>query len=324
MYRKYYYSCIHFFIFLVISYAYQLHGFSMNFDEGYSKQVKVTYVNQSGTGDFRTIQEAIDAIPSNDVRHWKIIRIDPGIYKEKIIVPSDKQRVILSGRDAKTTIIRGNLGGGIEKSAIVTIYASNFVVKDLTIKNTHKPGEQAVALKVKGDKVAFYSCRFIGHQDTLLDEMGRHLYKNCYIQGATDFICGNAASLFDKCHIHSISTRTERGAITAQKRETWEENTGFYFTNCKITGKRRRTYLGRPWGNYSRVVFANTYMSNVVLPKGWHDWDKPHTHRTIYYGEHGCYGPGANRSSRVPWSRHLTYDQALPPFWFLDEFPNFT
>ncbi|KAK9713286.1 hypothetical protein RND81_06G017000 [Saponaria officinalis] len=288
----------------------------MNFDEKNLKWVQEIYVDRFGMGDFETIQKAIDVIPSNNSQ-WKIIRIEPGIYREKIIVPNDKSHIILSGRNAKTTIITGDLGGGIRTSPTVTIFASNFVAKNLTIENKHKPGIQAVALKVVGDKVIFHSCRFLGYQDTLLDDKGRHFYQNCYIQGATDFICGNAASLFDNCHIHSISPKSGKGAITAQRRQTWEENTGFYFTNCKITGLNACT-LGRPWGNYSRVVFANTQMSNVVLPYGWDDWNKPFTHKTVYYGEHNCYGPGANRSSRVTWSRHLTYDQALPPLWFLD------
>ncbi|XP_074308625.1 putative pectinesterase 11 [Silene latifolia] len=306
---------VHFYIFFGITLTCIMQAISFRCDENKLKWEQEIYVDSFGLGDFESIQEAIDSIPSGNV-NWTIIRIEPGIYREKIIVPEDKPHIILSGSGAKSTIITGNLGGGIFNSSIVSIFASNFVAKRLTIENTHKPGTQAVALRVRGDKVAFYSCRFIGYQDTLLDEKGRHYYKNCYIEGTIDFICGNAASLFDHCHIHCIAPKAMNGVITAQRRTTWEENTGFYFTKSNITGVNN-CYLGRPWGNYSRVVFAHTHMSSAVLPLGWNDWNKPFTQSTVYYGEHDCYGPGSDRSSRVAWSRSLTSDEALPFLWFL-------
>lgn len=126
-----------------------------------------------------------------------------------------------------------------------------------------------MALRVSGDRAAFYGCRILSHQDTLLDDTGRHYYNNCYIEGDVDFICGNAASFFEKCHLRSLSVGT--GAITAQRRMSPAEDTGFTFFGCKITGVKTAV-LGRPWGTYSRVVFAFTYMTSVVLPQGWDDW----------------------------------------------------
>lgn len=136
-------------------------------------------------------------------------------------------------------------------------------------QNTYGAGAKAVALRVSGDRAAFYGCRILSHQDTLLDDTGRHYYNNCYIEGDVDFICGNAASFFEKCHLHSLSVGT--GAITAQRRMSPAEDTGFTFFGCKITGVKTAV-LGRPWGTYSRVVFAFTYMTSVILPQGWDDW----------------------------------------------------
>ncbi|XVF19477.1 hypothetical protein REPUB_Repub11eG0114100 [Reevesia pubescens] len=108
-----------------------------------------------------------------------------------------------------------------------------------------------------------------GIQDTLLEDTGIHYYINYYIEGAVDFICGNAASLFERCHLHSLSEGD--AAITAQRRMSPSEDTGFTFLGCKVTGVRT-ALLGRAWGPYSKVIFALTYMSNVVLPQGWNDW----------------------------------------------------
>ncbi|KAL9234700.1 hypothetical protein vseg_009538 [Gypsophila vaccaria] len=259
-------------------------------------------VDQSGKGDYKKIQDAIDAVPSDNVDSI-LIRVEPGTYKEKILVPSNKPFIILSGRIAETTIITWDDSGDIWTSPTFTVLAPDFVGRYLTIQNTHGEGAKAVALRVLSDRAEFQACRITSFQDTLLDEQGRHFYNNCYIEGATDFIFGDGDSIFQNCHIHSISE--VNGAITAQQRMQSGEDTGFYFIRCRITGVKSCT-LGRPWGPYSRVVFLNSYMSNVVNPQGWDDWNKPSTHRTVYYGEYKCYGPGANRSKRVQWSRNLT------------------
>ncbi|KAK7847224.1 putative pectinesterase 11 [Quercus suber] len=211
-------------------------------------------VDQSGNGDFKKIQDAIDAVPSNNSELYFIL-VKPGTYREKLQVPADKPFITLSGTLASNTIITWGDTGEIIQSA--------------TLSNTFGTSGKAVALRVEGDRVAFYGCKILSYQDTLLDDAGRHYYSNCYIEGATDFICGNAASLFERCHLHSLSTVD--GAITAQHRNSPSEDTGFSFLGCKITGVGT-ALLGRPWGPYSRVVFALTYMSSVVVPQGWDDW----------------------------------------------------
>ena len=165
-------------------------------------------------------------------------------------------------------------------------------------------GKQAVALRISADTAAFLGCKFLGAQDTLYDHFGRHYYKDCYIEGSVDFIFGNALSLFEVrfifspftddilgcnnsyliielscnnvlkqgCHVHAIAQNL--GALTAQGRSSLLEDTGFSFVHCKVTGSGA-LYLGRAWRPFSRVVFAYTYMDNIILPKGWYNWGDP-------------------------------------------------
>lgn len=265
-------------------------------------------VDQSGNGDFKKIQDAIDAVPSNN-SELVFIWIKSGTYREKIVVPADKPFITLSGTQASNTIITWGDTGEIIESGTLSVFASDFVGRFLTIQNTFGTSDKAVALRITGDRVAFYGCKILSYQDTLLDDTGRHYYSNCYIEGATDFICGNAASLFERCHLHSLSKAD--GAITAQHRNAPSEDTGFSFLGCKITGVGT-ALLGRPWGAYSRVVFSLTYMSSVVVPQGWDDWGDQSKHSTVYYGEYQCYGPGANRTKRVEWSHSLSNNEATP------------
>ncbi|KAF8020497.1 hypothetical protein BT93_G1038 [Corymbia citriodora subsp. variegata] len=267
-------------------------------------------VDQSGNGDFRKIQDAINAIPARNDRQV-FITIKPGTYREKITVPVNRPYITLSGTKASNTIITWSDSGDIFYSPTVSILASHFVGTDLTIQNTFGGEQRAVALRVAGDQVAFYRCKILSYQDTLLDDTGRHYYKNCYIEGGTDFICGDGASLFEKCHVHSISRENENGAITAQHRQSGTDNTGYVFLGCKITAEKG-AFLGRPWGEYSRVVYALSYLSSEILPQGWEDWDNQKRHSSVYYGEYKCYGPGANRSERVDWSRSLSDSEAAP------------
>ncbi|MCL7027889.1 hypothetical protein MKW94_023769 [Papaver nudicaule] len=265
-------------------------------------------VDPSGNGDFTTIQDAINSVPS-DNSEFVFISLKPGSYREKIVVPADRPFITLSGMDAKTTIITWDDGGDIYQSPTFSVFASNFVGRYLTIQNTFGPTKKAVALRVSGDKAAFYGCRILSYQDSLLDAYGMHYYRDCYI-GGTDFICGNAASIFERCHLHSLSKGT--GAITAQGRASPDENTGFIFLGCSITGVGT-ALLGRPWGAYSKVIFALTYMpAHVILPVGWNDWGDPAKQSTVYYGQYNCYGGGANVSGRAAWSHVLSDEEAAP------------
>ncbi|KAK1414448.1 hypothetical protein QVD17_30192 [Tagetes erecta] len=273
-----------------------------------SEAVLIT-VDQSGNGDYKTIQAAINAVASNNSQ-LVYISIKPGTYREKIIVPVDKPCITLSGIEGSNTTVTWNDGGDIFDSPTLSVMASDFVARYLTIRNEYGMRGKGIALRVSADRAAFYGCRIESYQDSLLDDFGRHYYYNCYIEGATDFICGNAASLFESCQLNSLAKNL--GTITAQHRNSPLENTGFTFLGCKITGSDGGTVLGRPWGPFSRVIFAHTYMSNAVSPDGWRDWDDPSKERTVYYGEYKCYGPGADRSKRVGWSRELSRDESAP------------
>lgn len=275
---------------------------------------RVIVVSQvKGNGDFTTVQAAINAVPANNTK-WILIRVKPGTYREKVAIPAEKPFIILSGSSANTTIISWNDNaqstGGTFYSATVTVSASDFIARYITIQNSYGSGDQAVALMITGDRSAFYGCRFLGYQDTVLDESGRHYFSNCYIEGAADFICGDGQSVYEKCHLHTIPMLN--GAITAQMRGSSGEDTGYVFLNCKITGGGLM-YLGRAWGRYSRVVFAYTYIAGIIFPQGWNDWNDPTRDSTVFYGLYKCSGPGASDKGRVSWSRDLS-DQEAKPF----------
>ncbi|KAK3164863.1 hypothetical protein QOZ80_1AG0025800 [Eleusine coracana subsp. coracana] len=271
---------------------------------------RVVTVDQSGKGDHRRIQDAIDAVPANDSAAGAVvIRIRPGVYREKVVV--GKPHISLVGTSASSTIITWNESWVSAESPTVSVLASDFIAKRLTFQNTFGITAPAVALRVAGDRAAFYGCRFVSFQDTLLDDTGRHYYRGCYVEGGTDFIFGNGQALFDKCHLHSISL--VGGAFTAHKRSSESENTGYSFVGCKLTGIGTGTsVLGRPWGAYSRVVFALSYMSNTVRPQGWDDWGNPIKQRTAFYGQYQCYGEGSKTDGRVAWSHSLSQAEAAP------------
>ncbi|XP_062208500.1 putative pectinesterase 11 [Phragmites australis] len=273
-----------------------------------SRQLVIT-VDQSGKGDHRTIQDAIDAAPANDSAGSVVIRIKPGVYRQKVVV--NKPGITLTGTSATSTVISWNESWVSADSPTVSVLAPDFIAKRLTFQNTFGASAPAVAVRVAGDRATFYGCRFVSFQDTLLDETGRHYYRGCYVEGGTDFIFGNGQALFDKCHLHSTSS--VGGAFTAHKRSSESENTGYSFVGCKLTGLGAGTsILGRPWGPYSRVVFALSYMSSTVRPQGWDDWGDPMKQRTAFYGQYQCYGEGSKTDGRVSWSHNLSQTEAAP------------
>ncbi|GAA0152237.1 hydrolase [Lithospermum erythrorhizon] len=275
-------------------------------------------------GDFTTIQEAIDSLPFvNLVR--VVIKVHAGVYTEKVNIPQMKSFVTIEGAGSDKTIVQwgdtaqtpGPRGTplGTYASATFAVNSPYFIARNITFKNTTpvpKPGaigKQAVAFRISADTGAFVGCKFLGAQDTLYDHLGRHYYKDCYIQGSVDFVFGNALSLYENCHLHAVATLT--GAVTAQGRSSLLEDTGFSFVNCKVTGSGA-LFLGRAWGPFSRVIFAYTYMDNIIMPKGWHNWGDPNREITVFYGQYKCTGPGASFAGRVSWSRELTYEEAKP------------
>ncbi|MCO5609506.1 hypothetical protein L7F22_063734 [Adiantum nelumboides] len=284
-------------------------------------------VGGGAAADFTSIQAAIDSVPdSNTVP--TLIHIFPGIYEERVVVPSTKSFITLQGSGMNLTFVQWHLKAsdtdehGMEltayNTASVTVYASNFVAKGITFKNTLPPpppgieGRQAAAFRISGDMAAFYECGFVGGQDTLCDDQGRHYFENCFIQGSIDFVFGNARSLYNRCELNSIAQ--SYGSVAAQDRQSLDDNTGFVFVNCKITGSGP-IYLGRAMGPFSRIIFAYSQFDNIVDPRGWDDWDHDTTKDgTVYYGQYKCDGPGADESQRVAWSHELSDEEVIPFF----------
>jgi pectinesterase len=274
-------------------------------------------VAADGAGQFKTVQEAIMAVPAGSAANPVLIHIKPGTYKELIYVQREKRFFHLLGEDAQNTVLTFNLNAnmpgadgkpiGTFRTASTVIDADDFTAENVTFENSAGPVGQALAIRVEGDRVVFRNCRFLGWQDTILDNRGRHLYQGCYIAGHVDFIFGGGTAFFEHCHIHCLRD----GYITAASTPD-NQPFGFVFSACKITGERPevRTYLGRPWRVYASTIFLDTEMSDVVRPEGWNNWKKPEAERTARYAEFNSAGPGANPAGRVKWAKQLTASEA--------------
>jgi pectinesterase len=269
-------------------------------------------VAADGSGQFRTVQEAVMSVPSGTVTAPVVIRIKPGVYRELIYVQREKRYFRFVGEDAAQTVLtfdlHANLVGlagkpiGTFRTPSTVIDADDFVAENITFENSAGPVGQALAIRVDGDRAIFRHCRFLGWQDTILLNRGRQFFQDCYISGHVDFIFGAATAFFDRCQIHC----RRDGYITAASTPE-DQPHGFVFSHCRITGEAGvRTYLGRPWRAHSAVTFLDTEMAGVVRPEGWHNWDRPERERTARYREHRSVGDGASPGTRVRWARTLT------------------
>ncbi|RZM30274.1 MAG: pectin esterase [Pedobacter sp.] len=282
-------------------------------------QDKQLVVAQDGSGDFKTVQAAIDAVP--DFRKVPtIIFIKKGLYQEKLNLSSSKKLVHLIGEDLNQTILsyddyaaKKNIFGG-EKgtsgSASFYIYGDEFTAEQITFENSAGPVGQAVALWIAGDKATFINCRMLGFQDTLYTYGGssRQYFKKCYIEGTVDFIFGSATAVFDEC---AIFCKKGGGYITASSSPDTLKY-GYVFLNCKITGDApdNSFYLGRPWRPYAKAVYINTSMSKIVKAEGWNNWGKESNEKTAYYAEYKNSGAGFQPEKRVGWSHQLSDTEA--------------
>jgi pectinesterase len=301
-------------------------------------------VSLDGSGDFTSIQAAIDAVPEQS-RDRTIIHIKNGLYREKVHIT--KPRISLSGESRDNTVILWNdfalmkddKGENINTFQTYTLFAGgdDFIAENLTVENGAGPGKvvgQAVALYADGDRTIIKNCRIIGNQDTLftgplppfpltVNKFGgprdgmprvksRQYYEDCYIKGDVDFIFGSATAVFKSCEIVSNDPGQDiNGYITAASTPQ-EEKFGYVFIDCRLTSSARpeSIYLGRPWRNYAKTVFINCFMGEHIKHEGWSNWDKPESEKTVEYAEYNSQGPGSQIEKRVGWAKALSGRQS--------------
>ncbi|PSJ38133.1 pectinesterase family protein [Allosphingosinicella deserti] len=280
-------------------------------------------VSSNQTGAYRSVQAAIDALPSGG----GIIRIAPGTWREKLTI--DRPRVTLIGTGegpAATILVYGDSAksaGGTFNSATLTASGDDLRIANLTIQNDWwlvpgNPPSQAVALSLTGDRAVLTRVRLLGHQDTLFTNKGkggrmaRHYFSNCYIEGHVDFIFGNAKSYFHDCRLHGLAHSDVW--YTAQSRASADEDSGYVFDRCRLTADpaARNISLGRPWRDHARVIFLRTRMDAQVMPEGWREWYPGTSKRlpTTDYAEYASSGRGAAPAARAAPSRQLTRKEA--------------
>ncbi len=274
-------------------------------------------VAKDGTGDFTTVQEAFDAVKFLQEERT-LIWIKKGTYKEVLNLPAAKNNVTIIGEDAAEVILtydnyaskidpENGKEYGTSGSSSTYIYGDSFHARNITFENSSGPVGQALAIYIGGDKASFTSCRFLGWQDTMYGGRSRQYFKDCYIEGSTDFIFGPSTAYFDNCHLHSKGG----SAITAASTEEYVTY-GYVFQNCTITGTGSDiTTLGRPWRPYGAVAFLKTEMSEAIKAEGWNNWGRTENELTARYVEYNNHGAGTSTSNRVNWVRFLTPTEAL-------------
>jgi pectinesterase len=273
-----------------------------------------------GSKPFKTVQAAVDDYikkgPAPGGRVWRI-HLNPGIYREQVRIPAEAGRLTLMGDSAAQTTIAFALSAAQRKadgtfvgtfnSCTFFVGSSQATFEGITFQNDTTEKAQAVAVRVDGDRIAFRHCRFLGRQDTLLVNQGRHYFDHCEITGAVDFIFGGATAYFDHCRI----VVTDIGYITAPStpaNSPW----GLVFVGCDVSAAqdKAKAYLGRPWRDYGATAFIDCQLGACVRPEGWHDWRVPERQQTSRFMEVGCMGPGAVMAQRVAWIKPLDAAEA--------------
>lgn len=289
------------------------------------------YIAADGTGDFYSIQRALDV-----AKEGQVLMVSPGEYREVLTVDKKNITIRSNNTDPSKTVIVYNkhaaTDGGTGRTATVNVNADNFFAENITIQNDYKApaipypqGSQAVALRVTGDRAIFHNVRLLGNQDTLYAngrgcEKGeanckpaRQFFTNCYIEGNIDFIFGDGKTVFENCEIHS--TPYNGGYLTAQSKHNPTEDSGYVFDHCKLTqdpAVNGNVFLGRPWRDYSTVVYLHTEMGDKIDPAGWSAWhaEVSRTLDTAYYAEFDSSGPGAHHAERDSHTHFLTLEEA--------------
>lgn len=276
------------------------------------------FVARDGTGEFRTLSEAIEVCRAF-MDYTKVIYVKKGLYKEKVVVPQWLTNIEIVGEDRDETIItyddHANIklpgtdrGMGTFRSYTMRVEGNGITFKNITIENNAAQLGQAVALHTEGDRLTFINCRLLGNQDTIYTgTAGTRLYfKDCYIDGTTDFIFGPSTAWFENCTIHSKRNSYVTAASTPK-----DVKYGYVFNNCRLTAAPgvTKVYLGRPWRDYGYTLFMNCELGAHIRPEGWHPWQKERMN-TARYLEYNNRGEGASTEGRAAWSRRLTKKEA--------------
>ncbi|MBA0583960.1 hypothetical protein Gorai_014796 [Gossypium raimondii] len=282
-------------------------------------------VAKDGSGQFKTIAEALAAAPKNSInRH--IIYIKAGIYDEYITVDKQYTNILIFGDGPRRTIVAGRKGvkdgGGITtwQTATFSAIGNGFIAKSMGFQNNAGPEKhQAVALRIQSDKSAFFNCRMDGYQDTLYNHANRQFFRNCVISGTVDFIFGDSPTVIQNSLL--IVRRPMEGQsnmVTAQGKTRIDENTGTVIQNCRIVPEQKLfidrfkfpTYLGRPWKPYSTTIIMESTLGDFIRREGWMPFATQNHEDTLYYAEYNNRGPGANLDARVNWKGYHKIDKA--------------
>ncbi|KAG1366458.1 pectinesterase [Cocos nucifera] len=272
-------------------------------------------VAKDGSGTFKTINDALNAMPATYPGRY-IIYVKAGIYDEKVLIDKKKTNLFMYGDGSKKTIVTGNAnyiaGVKTDQTASFAVQAPGFICKNMGFRNTAGPeGHQAVAFRINADLAVLVRCRFDGYQDTLYVQSGRHFFRNCVVSGTIDFIFGGGATVLQNCLI--IVRRpmdNQFSAVTAAAGDLPDENSAIVIHNSRILPDKRlfpdrftlKTYLGRPWKAYAKTVVMETLIGDLIQPDGWKAWDGEPDHcNTAYYAEFQNRGPGADTRFRVRW-----------------------
>ena len=285
-------------------------------------------VSRDGTGEFRTIDEAIEVCRAF-MDYTKVIYVKKGVYKEKLIIPSWLTNITICGEDRDNTIItwddHANIKmpvGGLDSEAAVKgkpmgtfrtytlkVQGSYITLKDITIENNAAKLGQAVTLHTEGDHILVQNCRLLGNQDTVYTGVGgtRVAFYDCYIEGTTDFIFGPSIAWFQNCEIHSKAN----SYITAASTPAGQKY-GYVFYKCRLTADKDvdKVYLGRPWRPFAATIFMDCELGKHIRPEGWHNWNNAKNEETARYAEYDNKGEGASTKNRVKWSKQLSKKEA--------------
>jgi pectin methylesterase-like acyl-CoA thioesterase len=266
-------------------------------------------VAKDGSGQFSTVQAAVDSIASGSSTHIRI-DIKAGTYTEKLTIAS-RTNLCLVGAAATSTILSyGDANatvGSTSGSASVLISANDFSAANLTIQNTYGSGSQAVALRTTGQRQQFLNCRFVGYQDTLYTHSGSQYFRDCYVQGNVDYVFGGATAVLQNCEVRNV----EGGSATTAPNTDGSIAYGIVFLGGKFTAvssvKSGSVALARPWGAAGFAAYLNADLGAHISAAGFTSMSGNDPANARFH-EYGSTGAGANAAGRP--SYQLTASQA--------------